>query len=465
MCKLIENSNLQVEEGTALNKRLILSSVYQLIQEATTTADLERVITTVDSFCSEENSGLEKWAHFRPTVVAQILVGMLRAEVGTEPISAKAVVVNEEMLSALDADKWKKAVGSLFRHYSYGLLEEEEEKAGDDEGCFASTQQQVTDFENLKVQEGLADIGAPSKVNVLYIFKQWGWAAFVNQFEDFLRDLHIEVLGVPELVTQYQSIHPQREVAPTIQGGGNSEPASQLSLLAEGSDGGDEKNEEANEVVEKGVGGCYDGGDEKNEEANEVVEKGVDGCYEDGDETDEEGPETQPESKQARHRLKEATSNLTQTVKARVDPLANALAETSPVARSVMASTALQKENRSTGHGVNTSQAATSTHLSQPKPAGPFVGKRSSSVAVTFESSQDSLVSPNGFEERLSLPAHSSAPSSFVPTALLPTANGGNASGVVGHSWVPGEIPTRKVDTAKQTYATYLLHFHAALPP
>ena len=33
MCKLIENSNLQVEEGTALNKRLILSSVYQLIQE------------------------------------------------------------------------------------------------------------------------------------------------------------------------------------------------------------------------------------------------------------------------------------------------------------------------------------------------------------------------------------------------------------------------------------------------
>jgi len=34
-------------------------------------------------------------------------------------------------------------VGSLFRHYSYGLLEEEEEKAGDDEGCFASTQQQV----------------------------------------------------------------------------------------------------------------------------------------------------------------------------------------------------------------------------------------------------------------------------------------------------------------------------------
>ena len=72
------------------------------------------------------SSGLEKWAHFRPTVVAQILVGMLRAEVrghterlptrmltmslcvvqvGTEPISAKAVVVNEEMLSALDADK------------------------------------------------------------------------------------------------------------------------------------------------------------------------------------------------------------------------------------------------------------------------------------------------------------------------------------------------------------------------
>jgi len=40
-----------------------------------------------------------------------------------------------------------------------------------------------------------------SQVNVLYIFKQWGWAAFVNQFEDFLRDLHIEVGVLPFLIS------------------------------------------------------------------------------------------------------------------------------------------------------------------------------------------------------------------------------------------------------------------------
>ena len=78
----------------------------------------------------------------------------------------------------------------------------------------------MTDLENLRVQQRLADVGDPSKVrrnsvhsmvhtmghacdyfasfpqiNILYIFKQYGWANFVKEFKSFLRSLHVEVIN------------------------------------------------------------------------------------------------------------------------------------------------------------------------------------------------------------------------------------------------------------------------------
>jgi hypothetical protein len=134
----------------------------------------------------------------------------------------------------------------------------------------------------------------------------------------------------------------------------------------------------------------YDDGNDNGDDRAHVNE-------EEGEEEGEEEEEEEPETQGASVRLRRAARQLSQTVGAAADPLANALAETSPAPATVMA-------------------------RKGTKP-GSFVGPRATSVSVAFDSLEDSIDQ----EERPSLPRHSTAPmaasfASFAPAPPTATA-------------------------------------------
>jgi len=279
-------------------------------------------------------------------------------------------------------------------------------------------------------------------------------------------------LGVPELVTQFQNSQPSPSIV--IAAAASSLPVSSTTtpVEEEEEDEDDEDSQAASSQSTKNKSADLSG--ESFSEANvsiatKTFEQDGEGGYPDdddgeggGDETDDE-PETQPpEPNSARHRLKEASSNLSHAVHARADPLASALAETSPAARTVLAAggggggqptvqptgrvsrSQAQAQQETHAHGRKGKAAAKGGGEKglRPKPPGPLVGKRDTSISVTFDSSQDSLET---FEERPSLPAHSTrALPSFAPAASSGSlsARSSNAS---SRATVPGGAPTRKV--------------------
>ena len=286
-------------------------------------------------------------------------------------------------------------------------------------------------------------------------------------------------MGVPELVTQFQNSQPSPSIV--IAAAASSLPVSSTTAPVEEEEEDEEEREDdedsqpASSQSTKNKSADLSG--ESFSEANvsiatKTFEQDDEVGYPDddddgdgeggGDETDEE-PETQPpEPNSARHRLKEASSNLSHAVHARAAPLASALAETSPAARTVLAAggggpPTIQptgRVSRSQAHAQQEAQAQGRKGKAaakakgggekgqRPKPPGPLVGKRDTSISVTFDSSQDSLET---FEERPSLPAHSTrALPSFTPAASSGSQSA-SSSNANSRASVPGGAPTRKV--------------------
>jgi hypothetical protein len=164
------------------------------------------------------------------------------------------------------------------------------------------------------------------------------------------------------------------------------------------SEEGDEEDDATESPDPRDYDDGNDNGDDRahvNEEEGE--EEGEEEEEEEEEEEGEEEEEEEPETQGASVRLRRAARQLSQTVGAAADPLANALAETSPAPATVMA-------------------------RKGTKP-GSFVGPRATSVSVAFDSLEDSIDQ----EERPSLPRHSTAPmaasfASFAPAPPTATA-------------------------------------------
>jgi hypothetical protein len=148
-----------------------------------------------------------------------------------------------------------------------------------------------------------------------------------------------------------------------------------------------EEEDEEDDATESPDPRDYDDGNDNGDERAHVNEEEG----EEPEEEEEEEPETQGASVRS---LRRAARQLSQTVGAAADPLANALADTSPAPETVMA-------------------------RKGAKP-GSFVGPRATSVSVAFDSLEDSI--DEEFKERPSLPRHSTAPmaASFASFAPAP---------------------------------------------
>jgi len=391
--KLVTENGFDIESETVLNHRLVLCSIGAFTKnEVSTAEDLEKVIKQLD----EDLAGLSAqglWASFRHLAVAQVVVLMLRQEVGFD---ATNNVFDYSLMRRFNQRAWLATVKKTFERFDYGT------EVDDGEGGGACTEQAVNDFEMLKLQESLADVGKPDKIHLLYIFKQHAWPTFLTNFETFLHAAQDEV-GVPELLLQHQSI------APSLRGhsspGGSSVPVqpspkpASLRMPLSASKGQASPKRPATKptaaaaaappppvatnkatAAKSARAAIMDDihTDEEDEDATEDDDRNYGDDDRSADE-DAEEPETQGNSVRS---LRLAARQLTTTM-ATSDPLADVLAMPS--------------------------QADTTTTLaSKTKATGSFVGTRETSVPVAFDSIEDSV--DDDFQERPSLPKYSMAP-------------------------------------------------------
>jgi hypothetical protein len=385
MLKLVTENRFDIESETVLSLRLVLCSIGAFMKnEVNTAEDLERVIRQLDeALAGSSAQGL--WAEFRHLAVAQVVASMLRKEVGFDATDNS---LDEGLMRRFKRRTWLATVKRTFERYDYGNEEE------DGEGGGSCTAQAVNDFELLKLQESLADVGDPDKVHLLYIFKQRAWPAFLTSFEAFLRAAQDEVGGLPELLSQHQSI------APSLRGhsspGGNRVPAQQsprpafvrMPLGASKEEEAPQKGPATKPAATKKAAAAKSARaailddihtDEEDEDATEDDDRN----YGDDDRSQDEEPETQGNSVRS---LRLAARQLT-TAMASADPLADVLAESS----------SRDKTTTLASKGSKTKA-----------PAGSFVGTRETSVPVAFDSIEDSV--DDDFQERPSLPKYSMAP-------------------------------------------------------
>jgi hypothetical protein len=434
MLELLTEHGINIESETVLSHRLMLCAIGNFVKHKVRTAeDLGKAIRQLDDQLESSNAEApwaHVWAEFRPSAVAQVVVSMLRQEVG---FNAAANELDPAAVQRFEGRAWVDTVAGVFESFGYGL-------EGEGEGGGACTQQAVSDLELVKLQESLGDVGEPDKVHLLYIFKQRAWPSFLASFEAFLRAAQDDVGGVPELLLQHQSIGVKACMSP---GGGAMPPqppskpaalpmpsptltaappkpaapkpaaakaatakaaaakvAAAVAAAAAMGDVHSEEGDEEDDATESPDPRDYDDGndngddrahvnEEEGEEEGEEEEEEEE--EEEGEEEEEEEPETQGASVRS---LRRAARQLSQTVGAAADPLANALAETSPAPATVMA-------------------------RKGTKP-GSFVGPRATSVSVAFDSLEDSI--DEEFKERPSLPRHSTAPmaASFASFAPAP---------------------------------------------
>ena len=100
MCELLQENDFAVEEGTGLKFRIALCSVVGTLKEVTTSAELERVIRTLDNLL-QDSDAVAIWAEFRPTLVAQVVVTMLREKVGLSSISDEVLHLDPRALTGI----------------------------------------------------------------------------------------------------------------------------------------------------------------------------------------------------------------------------------------------------------------------------------------------------------------------------------------------------------------------------
>jgi hypothetical protein len=387
--KIVTENGFDIESETVLSRRLVLCSICAFAKnEVSTAEDLEKIIKQLDEeLAGSSAQGL--WAEFRHLAVAQVVASMLRQEVGFDATDNS---FDEGLMRRFKRRTWLATVKRTFERYDYGNEDE------DGEGGGACTAQAVNDFELLKLQESLADVGDPDKVHLLYIFKQRAWPAFLTSFEAFLRAAQDEVGGLPELLSQHQSI------APSLRGhsspGGNRVPAQQSSRPAfVRMPLGASKEEEAPQkgsatkpaataatkkaAAAKSARAAILDDIHTDEEDGDATEDDVRNYGDDGQDEAEE-PETQGNSVRS---LRLAARQLT-TAMASADPLADVLAESSSRDKTTTLASKASKTKA---------------------PAGSFVGTRETSVPVAFDSIEES-VDDDDFQERPSLPKYSMAP-------------------------------------------------------
>jgi hypothetical protein len=100
MCELLQENDFAVEEGTGLNFRIALCSVVGTLKEATTSAELERIIRALDHLL-QDSDAVAMWAEFRPALVAQVVVTMLREKVGLSSISDEVLHLDPRALAGI----------------------------------------------------------------------------------------------------------------------------------------------------------------------------------------------------------------------------------------------------------------------------------------------------------------------------------------------------------------------------